>query len=383
MTMLDNQKHLFSLDNSTTYLNGAYMSPQLNEVTQIGLDKMLVKRTPEQLKVVDFFEPRVELKKTFAKLIEAEDFNSIAIIPSVSYGIATVANNLLLEKGDEIVVCEAQFPSHIYSWQNLVDKNGGKLIIVDAPSLNGSRAALWNEGILRSINSKTRAVAIPQVHWADGTRFDLKAIRKRTSEVGAKLIIDGTQSIGALPFSIREIQPDALICGGYKWLMGPYGIGVAYYAESFWDGDPIEHSWMNRYNSEDFNNLTKYQSEYKPGAERFSVGESSNFILLPMLTKSIEQVIEWNQNRIQEYCGKLIESGIEELRSKGCFIENKSGRGNHLFGVYLSDKMNVDDIKKRLQDNNIVVSYRGDAIRVSPNVYNEVTDFKKFVDCVY
>ena len=381
--MLKNQKDLFSLDETVAYLNGAYMSPQLNAVTQIGLKQVTRKSRPEKFSVEDFFEPRKKLKKAFAKLIGASDFNSIAIIPSVSYGIASVAKNIDLEQGNEIIVCEAQFPSHIYSWQNIVDRDGGRLVVVKAPPLSDRRAKIWNEGILSAINSKTKVVAIPQVHWADGTLFDLKSIRERSTEVGAKLIVDGTQSIGAFPFSIQDIQPDAVICGGYKWLMGPYGMGVAYFSESLWAGKPIEHNWMNRYKSEDFTNLTKYQSNYQPGAERYSVGESSNFILLPMLIKAIEQVIEWDQTRIQEYCGALIESGINELRSKGCFIENKEGRGNHLFGVYLPESMDIDVVKKRLSDKGVFVSYRGDAIRVSPHVYNERVDFEKFVECVY
>ena len=84
------------------------------------------------------------------------------------------------------------------------------------------------------------------VHWADGTIFDMKKIRKKTSENNALLIIDGTQSIGSMPFNLNEIQPDALVCAGYKWLMGPYGSGLAYYGKYFDDGKPIEESWINR-----------------------------------------------------------------------------------------------------------------------------------------
>jgi len=381
--MLTNQKDLFDLDDSTTYLNGAYMSPQLKEVTRVGVDQLIRKSRPNLISGDDFFEPREALKKSFAALIEADDYNSVAIIASASYGIASVANNIEITSGDEIVVCEAQFPSHIYSWQNLADKNNGKVITIVAPPLSDNRAESWNVRMLEAINTKTKVVAIPQVHWADGTLFDLVAIRKRSTEVGAKLIIDGTQSVGAMPFSIKEIQPDALICAGYKWLMGPYGMGVAYYAESLWDGEPIEHNWLNRYKSEEFANLVNYQSEYQPGAERFSVGESSNFILTPMLTKSIEQTILWGPNKVQEYCGELVSNGIEVLRSKGCFVESEGGRGNHLFGVYLPENLDTAVIKKRLQDNGVFVSYRGNAIRVSPHVYNEVSDFEKFVGCIY
>ena len=170
MDMLENQKALFSLDENITYLNGAYMSPQLNEVTQIGLEQLARKSRPEKFGVDDFFEPRKTLKKAFATLIGASDYNSIAIIPSVSYGVASVANNIAIEKGDEIVVCEAQFPSHIYSWKNLVDQNGGKLIIVESPPFSDHRAREWNERILSAINLNTKVVAIPQVHWADGAK---------------------------------------------------------------------------------------------------------------------------------------------------------------------------------------------------------------------
>jgi len=75
------------------------------------------------------------------------------------------------------------------------------------------------------------------------------------------LIIDGIQSIGTLPFSVKEIQPDALICAGYKWLLGPYSIGLAYYSDTFANGFPIEENWINRKNSEDFGGLVNYEPE--------------------------------------------------------------------------------------------------------------------------
>jgi selenocysteine lyase/cysteine desulfurase len=381
--MLQNQKDLFQLDESTIYLNAAYMSPQMKEMTKVGTEQLIRKSQPNSFGVDDFFEPRKSLKKKFADLIGAEDYQSIAIIPSVSYGVASVVNNIGLSAGEEIVVCEAQFPSHIYSWQKLAAEKGGKVIEVKAPALRHNRGIEWNRRLLESINVKTKVVALPQVHWADGTYFDLVNLRKRATEVGAKLIIDGTQSVGAMPFSVKEIQPDALICAGYKWLLGPYGMGVAYFAESFWEGNPIEHNWVNRYKSEDFTNLTKYQEKFQPGAERYSVGESSNFILTAMLKLGIEQTLKWGPGNIQEYCGSLISSGIEKLRSNGCFVEVEGSRGNHMFGVYLSESMDIEVIKRRLQEKGVFVSYRGDAIRVSPHVYNNQEDFDLFVSCVY
>ena len=90
------------------------------------------------------------------------------------------------------------------------------------------------------------------------------ALRQRTHEVGAQLVIDGTQSVGALPINVQELQPDALICAGYKWLMGPYSIALAYYGPYFDQGEPLEEGWINRYGSEDFTNLVQYQDRYQP-----------------------------------------------------------------------------------------------------------------------
>ena len=131
--------------------------------------------------------------------------------------------------------------------------------------------------------------------------FNLEQIRKRTRDVGALLIIDGTQSVGVLPFDVKKIQPDALVCAGYKWLLGPYSIGLAYYGEYFDDGKPIEESWLNRMDSEDFSALVNYQASYQSGALRYDVGEHSNFVLVPMLIKSIKQLNQWGVANAQEY----------------------------------------------------------------------------------
>ena len=381
--MLKNSKNLFELDDSITFLNGSYMSPQLKSVTQVGLENLIRKEKPYHIYPNDFYEERTLLKQRFAELVEAGDAQSIAIIPSVSYGMASIANNIELQVGEEIVMAGEQFPSHVYVWQDLARRAKGKVIFVDPPALEKGRAQRWNQKILETISNTTKVVCLAHVHWADGSLFDLKQIRIRAHEVGAKLIIDGTQSVGALPFSINEIQPDALVCAGYKWLMGPYGLGLAYFSESFWDGQPIEFNWLNRYNSQDFKNLTQYQEQFKSGAERFSVGESSNFIHVPMLTRAIEQLLEWKPEQIQLYCQEVVTESIEALRSIGCFIEEMGGRGHHLFGVYLPGSIDMQQLRQRLTDHKIIVSYRGNAIRVSPHVYNTKEDMERFVDCVF
>ncbi|MCJ7465738.1 MAG: aminotransferase class V-fold PLP-dependent enzyme [Maribacter sp.] len=379
--MLTSKKSWFNLPDTVTYLNGAYMSPQLKSVEQVGIDSLKRKNLPYEISAADFFHPKEILKKRFAELIGAPDHRNIAIIPSASYGLANVANNIPLKKGDEILIIDEQFPSNVYIWKKVALKQGASIKTIRPSKLLDNRGESWNEALLQAINSKTAVVAMPHVHWADGTRFDLEKIRSKTNEVQALLVIDGTQSVGALPFSIEEIRPDALICAGYKWLLGPYSLGLAYYSDFFNTGQPIEENWINRLQSEDFSRLTHFQDAYQKKAERYSVGESSNFILVPMLTRAIEQLLEWKTANIQDYCEEISRPAIEALRAKGHFIEADAFRAKHLFGIYLNKQIDRETVKQRLIEKNIYVSYRGAAIRISPNVYNSTADFDKLLSC--
>ncbi|WP_235016419.1 aminotransferase class V-fold PLP-dependent enzyme [Aquimarina sp. AU474] len=356
------------------------MSPQLKSVTEIGLKSVSRKARPNEILPEDFFAEREILKQRFATLISAPDHHNTAIIPSVSYGIANAARNTPIKKGDEILLVDEQFPSNVYIWQEVAQQKGASIKIIKPLTNFEQRGKQWNENILNAISEKTAVVAMAHVHWADGSLFDLKAIRQKTKNNNAFLIIDGTQSIGAFPFSIQDIQPDALVCGGYKWMLGPYAIGMAYYSDVFNNGTPIEHNWMNRHNSEDFNNLTQYEDRYQPKAARYSVGESSNFVLTPMLIRSIEQLIEWTPVGIQEYCQKITQNTVNQLRSLGCLIEDDAHRAHHLLGIYLPDQINLEQLKTRLKEKNITVSFRGNAIRVSPHLYNIEEDFDLFLE---
>lgn len=379
--MLTNQKHLFNLSEKVTYLNCATMSAQLNSVEKIGVANLQKKSNPFLIESQHFFDGREILKQRFAKLVEASDPRSIAIIPSVSYGMANAARNISLEKGDEIIVLEEQFPSNYYIWKQLEKEKGSILKTIASPPISEGRGIFWNQAILNAISSKTKVVSIPIVHWTDGTLFDLKALRKRTHEVGAYLIIDGTQSVGALPFSVEEIKPDALICAGYKWLMGSYGLGLAYYGERFDNGMPVENNWINHEGSENFSNLVKYNENFKPKAARFDMGESSNFILTPMLSEAINQLLKWSPAAIQEYCKSITEESILRLQQNGYFVEDSQSRASHLFGIYLPKNRSMDVLKQKISEKNIYVSYRGQAIRVSPNVYNTKQEIEKLLSC--
>ena len=370
----------FIIEGNTTYLNCAYMSPMLKIVEEAGINGLKTKRAPHNILPEDFFSGVNALKKAFAKLINLDEHERIAISSSVSYGLANITNNIQLKESDNIILIGDQFPSNVYPWMELTKKYNANLKFINKPNSENNAGRAWNEKILNSINKQTKVVAMGLLHWADGTIYDIEKIRKKTKEVDALLIIDGTQSVGVMPFDIKETQPDALICAGYKWLMGPYGIGLSYYGPFFDNGKPIEESWINRKNSEDFSNLINYEDEYGEYARRYSVGQQSNFINISMLKAGIDQLNHWGIENVYKYIESITTPCFPLLNKKNTWYEDSKFRSSHLFGI--RPKKNLKKILEKIRENNIFISLRGDIIRVSPSVYNTKEDVQKLFECI-
>jgi selenocysteine lyase/cysteine desulfurase len=99
-----------------------------------------------------------------------------------------------------------------------------------------------------------------------------------------------------------------------------------------------------------------------------------------MLLEAIKRLNEWKAVNIQNYLIDLVEEPISKLRKAGFVIEDKEYRASNLFGIRLGDNHSMEKLKEKLDQANIFVSYRGDAIRVSPNVYNDFNDIETLVN---
>jgi len=375
------QREAFSIPPGLHYLNGAYMSPLPRVVEEAGRLGMARKRDPGQISPQDFFSESQEVRRLFAKLVNVPDPNSVAILPSVSFGVGVAARNTRLARGQNVVLLEEQFPGNVYAWMRLAREAGAELRMVgpgkDASSVvapGGGRGRRWNQRIQEAIDGDTGVVALAPVHWTDGTRFDLEAIGARARGVGAALVIDGTQAVGALPFDVQVVRPDALIVACYKWLLGPYSIGVGYFGSRYSDGIPLEETWIARDGSEDFRALVDYQEGYQPGAIRFDVGERSNFILNPMVVAALGLVLEWKPERIQAYASALARVVLEEAEALGYTVEEEGYRVGHIFGIRTPPGTEMERLSEALRRENVSASLRGSALRVSPNIYNDDQD---------
>ncbi|MFQ5638745.1 MAG: aminotransferase class V-fold PLP-dependent enzyme [bacterium] len=371
--MIPCQRHLFDIPDNVAYFNCAYLSPLLNSVREAGFRGVERKSHPWQVGPDDFFAESEHARRLFAELIQA-DAGDVAIIPSVSYGVAVAAANLHCREGEEILVLAEQFPSNYYPWSEIVKRTGARMVQVERPA-KGS----WTEAVLDSMSERTRVAALPQVHWTDGSFIDLNAVSSKCRQIGADLVLDVTQSIGALPISVKELSPSFLVTAAYKWLLGPYSLGFLYVHPDYQSARPIEFNWLNRKDSENFAGLVHYRDEFQPGARRFDVGERSNFTLMPMVIAGLEQIHEWRVSHIQETLSVMTGHLAEDAKNLGLQIASPAAHAGHILGLRFPRGL-PEGILSRLAEENVYVSLRGDAMRISPHLYNNQRDVNQLID---
>ena len=196
-TLIENVRDLFEIPEDITYLNCASMAPQLRCVTEAGLRAVRTKASPWTLSGPEWFSASEELRVLAARVM-GTDSDAVALVPAASYGIATAAANLPLSPGQTIVILHQQFPSNVYAWYELAKKKGGRVVVAQRePGVD------WTEALLGAIDENTAIVAVPQCHWTDGSKVDLERVGQRARDVGAGLVIDASQSLGASPLESR------------------------------------------------------------------------------------------------------------------------------------------------------------------------------------
>jgi len=366
------QRDLFEIPDGVTFLNCANMSPQLRSVTAAGLESVKAKASPWKLTSSDWFSGAESLRELAAKVLGA-DAESMALVPSASYGIAVAAANVEVGRGQSIVLLSEQFPSNVYAWREVARQRDASIRTVRRET-DGS----WTQAILKAIDEDTAVVATPNCHWTDGSLIDLGAVSEKVRSVGASLVVDASQSLGAYPLDVEKVQPDFLVSVGYKWLLGPYSLGYLYVAPRRWEGGkPLENSWFSREGSEDFAGLVNYRDEYRAGARRFDMGEAPNFVLVPMAIAALRQIVDWGVGNIQQTLSVLTDMIAREAAEMGCDSLPAENRVGHMIGIRLPNGIS-EGLVRRLSDARIYVSIRGDAMRIAPHLYNDESDIERF-----
>jgi selenocysteine lyase/cysteine desulfurase len=370
--MIPSQRDLFSIPADICYLNACYMSPQLESVRLAGRDAVDLKASPWLLGDEHWFGRVEQARERFARIIAASA-DDIALVPSASYGIGTAARNCPVAKGQTIVLAADQFPSAVYPWRRKAEEAGGEIVTVARPG-----DLDWTAAILDQIDSRCAVLCLPAFHWTDGGAIDLVEIGRVAREVGAKLVLDLSQSVGAAPFDVTEVDPDWISAPTYKWLLGPYSTGFLYAAPRNQEGVPLEENWIARSGSEDFSRLVDYQDAYREGARRYDVGERSNFVLMPMVNAALDQLLDWGVDQIASTL-RIVNSRIEEIAAEAGFQSLPADRrAPHILGLTRRDGHLPDGLVDHLRRHSVYVGIRGDSLRIAPHLHVNDADLDRF-----
>lgn len=373
--LIPSQRAIFDIPRDVAYLNCAYIGPTPRAALEAGRAAMARKAQPWSIRAADFHAETESVRPLFARMIGA-DAEGVALTPSASYAIATAARNLPLGPGRTIVVAAEQFPSNVHPWR-VAAREAGAGIVTATPGPDGDLTA----ALLAAIDARTAIVACAHCRWTDGALVDLSRIGAAARAVGAALVLDLTQSAGALPFDAAAVQPDFVTAAAYKWLLGPYATGFLWVAPQHRDGRPLEETWLGRAGSENFARLVDYRDDHRPGARRFDMGAAPNFALLPPLRVALEHLLAWDVAAIQATLTARTAAIAARAAALGLAASDPGLRAGHFLGLRFPETP-PPDLPERLAAAQVHVSLRGDSLRVTPHLYNDDEDSDRLIEAL-
>lgn len=373
--MLASQRHLFDIPRDVAYLNAAAWSPLPLAVQEAG--RVGVGRKTRPWDVDPALAGRViERARAAAAALIGAAAEDVAVIPSISYGVAVAGKIFAPPAGSRVLVFEDDHSSPVLEWLARAPAQGFTVETVQRPA-DGDWTAAVEEAIARP-GAPLALVSISNVHWSDGAVLDMDRIAAATKAKGAALLIDATHGAGMMDLDVRRIDPDFLIFPTYKWVLGPYGRAFLYIAKRRQDGVPLEQTGFGRKGV--LNDREPYFSDlsYAPTARRFDMGERDHFVGLEMAAVGLELMAAWGHAAIGQRCAMLTARLEEGLGAAGASLPKRALRAPHILTVSFPRGMPAGFIEALAAENAFAAPRLG-RLRISPHVYNDEEDVDRFV----
>jgi len=374
--MLASQRDLFEMPRHICYLNSASYSPLPLKTQEAGRAAVGRKGTPWTLDAAFGNRQHERARAAAARLISADPAD-IALIPSISYGVATAAKGLTIARGARVIILENDHSSPVLEWQARAGAQGFVIETVRQPA-DGD----WTSAVLAAIERPgappTALASISSVHWSDGGLIDVEGIAAALRRQGAVFLIDATQSAGVLAMDVARLDPDFVIFPTYKWLLGPYGRAFLYVAKRHQGGAPLEQTSSGRRDVRAENAVYFTDLRYVADARRFDMGERDHFISMEMAAIGMEMMAEWGAAAISQRLAMLTDRIAEGLHGIGVSMPGPRARAPHILSVGFRDGM-PRGLIEGLASEDIYVAARLGRMRVSPHVFNDEADCDRFV----
>ncbi len=361
----DRAAEAFALPEGVLYLDSAAHGPPLRAMRAAGERALRESATGW---FGEHWRAQIENVRALAAQLFDGDSEAIALIPSAAYGLSLAARNLPLQRGDAVLLLDRQFPSNRLPWIRRCEDVGAR--IVTAVRNDGSD---WTHAVLQALEAhpEIRVLALPQVHWQDGTLLDLTAISARARELGARLVLDLSQSLGALPAQIDRWQPDFVVAVGYKWLLGPYGLSWLWAAPHWREaGVPLEDGWVANDSDALWRDDAGLSTVPLSGARRFDADGVSDRPRLAMAEVALRQILEWRAPAIGDGLRLRTRILLDALREQGLDAWLPAGECAH-FCALQPHAERVDALASHLRASNVLFTQRNGRLRIAPHLHVE------------
>ena len=340
------------------------MSHFLTDVAQHGNIRM---SDAAEAQVLD------ELRAAAARSFDAPE-GCIAVIGGASEGLGQITASLATPNA-EVVLVPTDFPSVTYPWLAARDRLGLTIRWVeDTPEVDLTSA------LIDRVVETTTVVCISAVQYATGSSVDIGAVTERAHELGARVIVDVTQLAGAAPVSMREWSADALVCSGYKWLSTHGGVAILAVGEELMAEVPTLVGWKGTDDPFAFDAQTLRLAD---DARRFELSTMS-YCSAVGLTSSLALLSGVGMTVMADHALALATELIQRLEPLGWkpFRELGVGASGHIISLRHPSLAATRVQAALASEHRLIVSARGEGIRVSLHGYNDSSDITRLVEAL-
>ncbi|MGI9167664.1 MAG: aminotransferase class V-fold PLP-dependent enzyme [Pyrinomonadaceae bacterium] len=370
--MNDKLRALFPITQRAIYLNHAAVSPpptstiaavnsQLRDVAENG-----------SLNYRNWVAIKEQARKLAAGMIGARP-EQIAFMRNTSDGLSTIANGLRWQAGDNLVTFSHEFPSNVYPWRRIRDVFGVEVRVCEERNGRIDLAEL-----IRLIDKKTRVVALSYVQYASGFRADLERLGRAARAHDALMVVDIIQAMGVVPTNVGTDLIDVAAAAGHKWLLTPEGVGLLYLSDRARDRiEPTLVGWISVSNPEDYTNFNQGWSD---GALAWETG-TGPAALIHGLEASLQLLLETGITRIAIHLEQLTDHLCERLKHLNYQIMSSRNHAEKSQIVCIRNNAGISPMALylHLKERNIITAPRGDGLRISPHLYNNIEEIDELV----
>ncbi|HXW63391.1 MAG TPA: aminotransferase class V-fold PLP-dependent enzyme [Candidatus Acidoferrales bacterium] len=359
-----------------TYLNAALQGPMPLAAVRQAQTALEWKMHPYRLPDSVYFDLPDRIRKKVARLIGgcAEE---IAVTTGASTGLAAAAASIDWRSGDEVLVGRGEFPAHFSTW--LRYEQAGKLRVRVVEPRGRFISA---DDYIEAIGPHTRLISASLVRFDNGVRLDTSRLARACDGRGTALLLDITQAVGAMPLSVRDLGASMAVSSGYKWLLGPYGVGFFWVAREWVDRLPLGAVYfMALEGARDFHALPTAHLHPMPGARRWDSAETANFTNLAAFDSSLDLILRMGTDAVQRLIDSLVAEIIDGLPRTQCVLASPAERERRGPYICLSARNPSDTraLYEKLRARDVSVSLRETVLRIAPHIYNTPEDILRLM----